>query len=249
VTGTLWEPPEQSETAGSYSLVAIQETSTIDPGDPIKISLYITGTGEITQNQLFVGHEHPDLVGANKGRLETCLVVDDGVITGEKAEAHGAPVVKDLSGAGGHVSLQNELFQQMDPSEFEDDVDIPHFSVPYTGTRHNEIPPLQYVLETDDDADPGEYELPIVLFYEVDGEERYRERETVSVHVNTTREQIEPVPTAAVILGGITSVLSLVYAAAGLIWLTIVVAVALVLSFWLAPDCRETPYDWLRRSR
>lgn len=248
MTETPGKLPGQAAAPGSYSLVPIQETSTIDPGDPIKISLYITGTGTITQNQLFVGHEHPDLVGANKGRLETCLVVDDGVVTGDNAEDHGAPIVKDLSEAGGHVSLQTELFEQMAPGEFDSNTDVPHFSVPYTGTRHNGIPPLRYVLETDEDATPGEYDLPIVFLYELDGDEQFRERETVSVHVNTTRERIEPVPTAAVVIGGITSVLSLVYAAAGLVWLSVVVALALVLPFWLVPECRESPYDWVRRS-
>jgi len=43
-----------------YDLVPIIQNPIIDPGDTVKISLYITGWGDVDSQKFYTNHHHPE---------------------------------------------------------------------------------------------------------------------------------------------------------------------------------------------
>jgi len=72
-------------------------------------------------------------------------------------------------------------------------------------------PPMRFKLQTAEDANPGDYNIRLVLA--LGNEERVETvSDNVTVHINNTREQLEPLPTAAAVIGAFIALLSLVHA-------------------------------------
>lgn len=71
-------------------------------------------------------------------------------------------------------------------------------------------PPMRFKIQTSEDAKPGDYDIRLVLVMG-DDENVLTISDTVTVHIKNTREQLEPVPTTAAVLGALIALLSLVY--------------------------------------
>lgn len=69
---------------------------------------------------------------------------------------------------------------------------------------------MRFRIQTSECANPGDYDIRLVLTLG-DSEHVETIADTVTVHVNSTREQLEPLPTAGAVLGALVALLSLVY--------------------------------------
>ncbi|QGA83704.1 hypothetical protein [Halomicrobium sp. LC1Hm] len=86
--------------------------------------------------------------------------------------------------------------------------------VPEDGENEGPVtpsPPMRFKIQTSEDADPGDYDIRLVLAL---GNEEAVETisDNVTVHINNTREQLEPLPTTAAVVGAFIALLSLVHA-------------------------------------
>lgn len=196
-----------------YSLIPLIHNPQIDPGDEVKIDVYIVGTGNVERSQLFIVHSHPILIADNIGRITTSMTIDkdDDVISGSEAIGHRSRTTHDLTDAGGHYTFDNRYFSQIQYDERT--IDRLDFSVSYLETRHDGIPPLQYRLQTDSSAAPGEYTISLVLTYESKHSVVHQDRQDIKIHVNSKAQQLEPIPTIVGIIAALIALISLILTA------------------------------------
>jgi|GEM_PF-4592886 len=100
------------------------------------------------------------------------------------------------------------------PRNSSDEISEDLAFVPEDGESEEQVvpsPPMRFKLNTSEQAKPGDYEIRLILAVG-DDEKVETISETVNVHVNTTREQLEPLPTGAAVVGAIIALLSLVHA-------------------------------------
>lgn len=191
---------------GQYTLVPIVQTPKIDPGDTIKIDIYLLGAGEIDDNRLDVVYEFDNLINPkDRGEAESAVAIDiDGNIkTGED------PIQDDLiktnyelPTTGRRFSFSERLINNNPNSE----TDFPPSKL---GQSHDGNAPLRLNIQTDGNADPGDYALPLIFTYKA-GDEIRQTQHHANIYVKSWVERHKIESTIAVIISGIVAVFTFI---------------------------------------
>lgn len=202
---------------GTYSLIPLVERQSVNPGEDIRIDVYIIGAGKIGDNQLDVIHEHPDLITDDYGSIDVRVATKptNEIVAGDEAEAQ-YKTSYDLNETGGKFSFSPRYFREAKES-FEKAGGVGGeqplaFPISYLDDRHDGKAPIHYELCTADDASSGDYRLMLLFTYKSDGI-IHQDRQPVSIHVKSRRERWEPIPMYAIIGGAIVGFLTLIVTA------------------------------------
>jgi len=201
-----------------YTIIPIVRTPNINPGDTFEVDLYFSGAGYPNENKLAVYHSHPNLVNSeNPGTFTTTIKWKDGeIITGEDVLSDPSLTTqRDLDEYGFLAKVSNAHFIP----DTEINLNDPDSNWPYppksSELGNDGIAPMEYRLNTAEDAAPGDYEISFVFTYgeEAVGDELRinQDRQNVSVHIKNKREQLEPIPSIAAIAAALIALLSLIY--------------------------------------
>lgn len=203
-----------------YTLIPIVRTPNVDPGDTFEVDLFVSGAGYPAENKLTTYHSHPNLVNqSNPGNLAVNIGwSNQGLVAGESAQSSEVHISeRKLSPTGFIMELSNANFCEYKLLDNYSENNSPDWSYPpkLSEHSHDDLAPLQYRLNIDENADPGDYEISFIFTYgeESTGDDLQinQDRQDVSVHVNTRTEQLEPIPSIAVISGAVIALLSLLY--------------------------------------
>ncbi|WP_226022490.1 hypothetical protein [Halomicrobium salinisoli] len=82
----------------------------------------------------------------------------------------------------------------------------------FSEQSYDDYAPLQLKINTSEDAEPGDYTIPITFTFGADGY-IYQSSEDVNLHINNHRERLEPLPTWAGISAVVVALLSLLHQA------------------------------------
>ena len=186
----------------SFVLVPKLRTPRINPGNSIEIEVFITGSGLIKQNKLYISWSLPYLINASDpGVLECCIKIAKDSTTGKMSPLSGSKYLEafKLSPIGATVVLNEGNF-----------MDIPKQSGPPNALPRimcenmwDGLSPLLLKVNTSPKARPGDYEITLVLMY-FDGTNIQADQKNVVVHV---KDWIERNPIAIPIIGIIISVI------------------------------------------
>lgn len=187
-----------------YTLVPINRTPSVDPGDSIVIDLYLSGVGMIQNHKLHLTNSHIKLQEDRPGSVTTPFVETDSgdLLVGQTAMEHEKPTQFPLNRTGHTMGLPVTFF-------FE----TPDYNSTYprifSEVDVDSYPPIRIEMNTSAEIAPGDYNLTFVYTY---GTEVFskQDRRSVSIHVNNHREQLEPWPTRLAIAGAVAAVLSLI---------------------------------------
>jgi hypothetical protein len=168
-----------------YSIIPIILESTLNPGDTLKIRVFVTGYGEIKHNKLFINH-HPTLISKeNPGKMRTCIKLgtnEEGkqfALTGKKyiqfwdLEKEGAIVGHFVKGY--FLPLPNTIT----------DYGLPQI---HGETIPQGLYPLEIDLNISKECPPGDYLLNFDFTYE-DDEDIYQDKNVAKVHVKSWLER------------------------------------------------------------
>lgn len=202
----------------SYTLIPVLQTPEIDPGDIVEVDFYISAIGDIDKNRLHIVYAYDDLFAEDVGFLSPGVKggVDESGRQGIIPKEDGDDITWDLSSTGTQISLPSWFFLDM-PSEHTKSGGLAGleghaeaYPQKVSEVRYGDFAPLEMKFNTTTEAAPGNYTITIIFSYESNGE-LFTDREEVQFHINTFREQYEPIPTTIAVIAGIAAVLSLVY--------------------------------------
>lgn len=194
-------PAHETDLAAEYSVITVLRRSQIDPGDPIELRIYLTGSGMPGRNKLHMNHDLEEVVDAeNPGKLFFNLGISSD--SGEVGKID-PPAEQSLDPRGGTTYIPPPIFAQGEtPVEHALQWKL------LEGTREGD-PFLIASLNTISDATPGDYTLPVIFTYESDGTPTQSRSES-ELHVNNWREQKEPWVTRGAVLAIVIALFSFI---------------------------------------
>ncbi|QZP38602.1 hypothetical protein [Halobaculum magnesiiphilum] len=111
-----------------------------------------------------------------------------------------------LTSDSSEFSKTSRAFDSGNPSKEDAPNGIPQI----TSEMRQDFPPFRLRLNIKDTATPGDYSIKFILFYNDPSLRRtFFDRQEVTFHVNSRREELEPIPTWIAVISGIVAVLSL----------------------------------------
>ncbi|MDX5990280.1 hypothetical protein E6P09_17240 (plasmid) [Haloferax mediterranei ATCC 33500] len=171
----------------SYQIVPVIQTPEIDPGGPVKISIFISGFGDVDKNKLYVNHYHEEIIDEeNPGTLRYCIHDAHDKESGEYSQpASGEDYLctHQLDAVSVYLNLAKSYFVG-DSRNLHSERALPHSVAEQT---HDQLAPLEYELNTKDDARPGNYDITFSLSYTYE-DMAMQDTQTVVVHVNNWKE-------------------------------------------------------------
>lgn len=182
-----------------YTVIPVVQTSHADPGETIRIFVYISGWGDVEQKKLNVIHDHPEIVlEESPGELRAAIQDGRDKMTGEYIEpATGENYLQthDMDETGAYIGLGDSFFKGDSRHNYTD------WIIPFllAEEKHDNYPPVEYRLNTREDATPGDYNITFCLTYSK-GEEVDQSSKEVTVHVNSWPQQHR---TALAIIGAL----------------------------------------------
>lgn len=205
-----------------YEVLPVLRTPHVDPGDSVEIDIYFSGYGTANRGKLYIAHQQPYALDEEEtGTVISSVggVIEDNeyrsLVTGEPAFEEGVASKINVNASGTYIGLTEVLFSDDIGGRIETETLLPQ--VIGEGT-YDEIAPIQLILNTSDDAPPGDYSIDMVLTYGTKDSLKQSVGE-VPIHVNNRREQLEPWPTRAGILAVLIGLLSLIHQTGFFSWL------------------------------
>ena len=213
-----------------YTLAPVIRTPSVNPGDEIRIDVYICGYGLPTENKLTIFNSHPQIlpdspiVGEAKLNIDGLIDKESNkieyLLTSKALEERGFKTTQPLTKYGHTMGIPAAFFvdditwgQNIQVDERADVEEVLKEYIPRTmsETALGGEPPLRLEFATSEAATPGDYELQLVLSYKSDGVIRNSQKE-IPIHIKSKREQLEPLPTIAGMLAAVIAFLSLLHA-------------------------------------
>lgn len=197
---------------GGYTIVPVLRTPSVSPSETVKIDIYIVGSGDIEDNRLDIAHVNPRVISEDFGTIKMALLKDPegGIKTGKETNCYDSQRTNfNLNDTGGKFSFPQEYFSR----SLDDEHPTLHFDTTLLETKHDEMPPIQYQLETASWATPGDYSLMMVFTYDDGSGNIFRDIKDVTFHVDSFRERWKPYPTVAGILAAFFALISLILTA------------------------------------
>jgi hypothetical protein len=168
-----------------YTPIPIVRTPEINPGEEIKIDIYLSGTGIPEQNRLFIS-PNKNLVGdEDPGEVRTYIQQATNDITGETEAVSGENHVQiwPVARSGAHIGLRDANFYPVPDME-----ETEGFLHPRVSERdHDNHAPVEVQINSRR-CNPGEYSIPVVFIYESEGDIKLA-RQEASVYVRTWAER------------------------------------------------------------
>lgn len=150
-----------------YEIVPVLETTSISPGEEIKLNLYLTGKGMPTKSKVSVNYAGIPVDTSRNGRVE--FSIHAGVSGEDFATVSGENFVSETSfpdhEIGAFVTGLNPLYFTDNP-EAKEELQEYHFSPTMAETEHGGVPPIKIIIPTRESIDPGTYKITSSLVYE-----------------------------------------------------------------------------------
>lgn len=206
---------EATKFDSNYSVIASLKTPNVNPGDEIKISVFISGYGIPNFNKLSIIHTQPNMLNENNvGEIVTPILSTDRdeLISGKMATWwHKEKTQMDLDRVGGTIHLIKAAFLPH-PTERMDRFDHNTNPLPIIVSEqvHGNIPPIEVTYNVSEDARPGNYDISTIFTY-TSNQITKQTKSTVTVHVNNQREQLEPWFTRVAMAGVAIALLGFLY--------------------------------------
>ncbi|MFD1644664.1 hypothetical protein [Haloarchaeobius litoreus] len=218
------------EATSSFTLVALPQSASVNPGDELHIPLFICGYGLPDRHKLTVYHHHPDIFDGAHGAAVSPVngIVDSEeneirqIILGKEAFRQDMAETIQFHAVGTTFGVPDVFFvdditwgrnMETPENQIEGAEEILPRLFPRT-TAEAMTPdgeyPLLLTFDIDEDAEPGDYDIHLIFTYG-DEEEVSNCHKIETIHVNSRRERLEPWPTRIAMLAGIAAVLSLIY--------------------------------------
>lgn len=198
---------ETSDSEPEYDIVPVVVDGSVVAGQEIQIDVFFTGSGVVTGNQFDVFPANLDLTPDDPGEIEISIAIDDEgeIVTGLNAiEDPAIQTDYDLSSTGVKFGFSNRFFTSKEETPENELLDLS-----FIEDTHDDKAPFSVTLNTSEAASPGNYDIVFVFTYWSDSTIKKTRRDT-SVHVKTRREELEPLPTYAVIAAAFIAFLSLI---------------------------------------
>jgi hypothetical protein len=206
--------------ATNFRIVPRIRTPELNPGETAVIDLYVTGSGELRTNKLLFIHGYPNLTESDVGVARVGYKPKkEGVLPYANAKdpdefEHSLDDSGTVLNIPYHYSysIPDNIEENLNHTTYGDDeegvLEPDMFDHVLGEMKYEGVPPIQFRLNISEEANPGDYELTFIYYYEA-GTEIWSDREEVTLHVNTMAEQWAPWPTVAGIAAAIIALLSL----------------------------------------
>lgn len=212
-----------------YTLNPVLENPAIEPGESINIELYLSGWGRVSQNKLVIQSLATDLIDStNPGAFRRSIGYapdpeswtlermspteymesegTEGVPTLEQRTEELDPRVMIINFLPSFFMTHHDWIAPEGEYPPQPQTDHPEitsqFTLPALTTEMTpeESPPMELIINTQDDCPPGDYVIRLIFTYTNKNGDIYQEKEEIRIHVKTPREILEPIPTIAGII-------------------------------------------------
>ena len=171
----IYCPDNYSNMEPSISLAAPYNKPIINPGDPMKFEVYISGYGHVENITKIYASLPIDLV-------------DDGTPFGT-LQIRGNPVNITVNSSNAFwVSLPNDFFRQLENSNCYSVLTHSELKYPY---NEKMMAPVTIYIKTSEDAPVGDNKIDLILTYS-NGEKWYQDRQEINFHINSPIEMNGP---------------------------------------------------------
>lgn len=224
-----------------YTLNPVLENPAIEPGDSIKIQLYISGWGAVNQNKLLIQYLSTELIDPdNPGTVGFSIKYAHDPDTWslermspveymESEGTEGVPIIGEEMETG-KLDSRGMIFN-LGPEYFMASTEWTAPEGEYPPRPQTDHPELlnEYILpalttETTpedyppielvlntQDCPPGDYVIRFIFTYTDESGDIYQETEEIQIHVKSHREILEPFPTIAGIIAVGIALISLAW--------------------------------------